>query len=138
MGKIVLISCVKSKRARRNKASELFTSALFTKSLAYAKKLEPDAIYILSTEYGVLALDDEIEPYDNTLNGMGVADKRAWANKVLPQLKQKTDINKDEFTFLAGNNYRVYLMPHIKHCHVPMEGLRRGEQLAWLTARLNE
>ncbi len=138
MKKIVLIPCVKSKREHRSKACELYTSTLFTKCLAYAKTLNPDDIYILSAKHGVLALNDKIEPYEKTLNNMGVADKRAWATRVLGELRQKTDLDRDEFIFLAGNDYRVGLLPHIKNYKVPMKGLQIGKQFAWLKERINE
>lgn len=138
MSKIVLLSCVKSKRSQRSKASELYTSTLFTKAFAYAKSLNPDEIFILSAEHGVLELDDEIEPYEKTLNNMNISARREWANMVLEQLKTKTDINNDEFVFLAGNNYRSFLVPHIKHYSVPMEGLQIGKQLQWLKECINE
>ena len=132
MSKIVLISCVKSKHNQRRKASELYTSALFTKALAYAKSLNPDKIFILSAEHGLLGLNDEISPYEKTLNNMNTVARRAWADNVLKQLKTKTDINNDMFIFLAGNNYRSFLTPHLKYYSVPMEGLPIGKQLQWL------
>jgi hypothetical protein len=138
MSKIVLLSCVKSKRDHTCKASELYTSSLFTKAFTYAKSLCPDKILILSAEHGVLDLNDEIEPYEKTLNNMKVAARREWACKVLQQLQATSDIKNDEFIFLAGNNYRSFLIPHIKHYSVPMEGLQIGKQLQWLKERINE
>ncbi len=138
MRKIVLLPCVKSKRDQLSKACDLYTSALFTKALAYARKLKPDDIYILSAEHGVLELDNEIEPYEKTLNSMRTAAKRKWAEKVLQQLREKAELDKDEFIFLAGNNYRSFLIHYIKHYSVPMEGLPIGKQLAWLTDHIDE
>jgi len=51
--KIVLISCVKSKRKYPAKAKDLYTSTLFQSNLQYAYQLKPDAIYILSAKYGL-------------------------------------------------------------------------------------
>jgi cytoplasmic iron level regulating protein YaaA (DUF328/UPF0246 family) len=133
MAKIICISCVKSKRNRRSKASDLYTSPLFTKMLEYAKAQAPSRIFILSAEHGLLELDDEIEPYEKTLNTMKKAERQQWATKVLAQLRTKTDLQSDEFIFLAGNRYRELLTPHIKRFSVPMENLSFGRQLAWLT-----
>lgn len=139
MKKIVLLSCGKEKRNRRVKAGDMYVGPLFTKSLNYAKqKLRPDKVFILSAKHGLLALGDEIEPYDKTLNNMEETEKRQWASKVLKQLQSRTSLNSDHFTFLAGDTYREFLLPHIKHYSVPMEGLRIGEQLAWLNERINE
>ncbi len=136
MGHVVCISCVKSKRPRRSRAEELYTSLLFRMSLAYAKSVEPDRILILSAKHGVLALSDEVAPYELTLNRMGKAERLAWADRVLGQLRERANLAEDEFVFLAGQRYRENLMPHIRHASVPMEGLAFGEQLQWLKRQL--
>ena len=60
---------------------------------------------------------------------------KAWSAHVLEQLKVKNDITTDEFIFLAGTNYRKYLLPHISNYQIPMEGLQIGKQLQWLTKK---
>ncbi|MEA3430919.1 MAG: hypothetical protein U9R08_06595 [Nanoarchaeota archaeon] len=136
MDKIVLISCVSKKLNQKSKAQELYISPLFKKNLKYAKSLNPDKIFILSAKYGLLKLDEEIEPYEKTLNKMRVHEIKEWADSVLNQLKKSVDIENDELTFLAGNNYRKFLLPHIKHYKIPMQGLGIGKQLQWLTRRI--
>ncbi len=137
MATVVCISCVKSKRSYRSRAEDLYTSPLFRKLLAYAKTLNPDRIVVLSAKHGVLDLDDEVDPYEMTLNRMGKADRLAWADGVLAQLRRRADLDRDEFVFLAGQRYREHLIPHIRHASVPMEGLTLGNQLAWLQRRLD-
>ena len=137
MATVVCISCVKSKRAHRSRAEDLYTSPLFRMLLAYAKFLDPHRILVLSAKHGVLELDDEVDPYEMTLNRMGNADRLAWADRVLGQLRQRVDLDRDEFVFLAGQRYREHLIPHIRHASVPMEGLTLGNQLAWLSRRLD-
>jgi len=43
----------------------------------------------------------------------------------------------DAVQFLAGERYRELLVPLLREAgleiHIPMEGLRIGEQLAWLS-----
>ena len=139
MKKNVLLSCGKGKLGQRAEAGKMYTGDLFTKSLRYAeKKLNPDKLFILSAKYGLLRLDEVIEPYDITLNDMGVAAKRHWADKVLRQLRTHTDIDNDHFVFLVGRNYRDFLISHIVHYSVPMKGLRIGEQKAWLNKQIDE
>ena len=62
MKRLVLISCASKERATRAKSAELYISTLFELNLQYARKLKPDAIFILSAKHGLLALDDKIEP----------------------------------------------------------------------------
>lgn len=127
--KIVLISCVSQKLPHRAKAKDLYVSALFRLNLRYANSLSPDEIYVLSAKHGLLELEHELEPYEQTLNKMQTAQIKEWANNVLQQLKLTASLEKTEFIFLAGEKYRKYLLPHIKYAIVPLEGLRIGEQL---------
>ena len=127
--RVILISCVSKKLPRRAKAKDLYISTLFKLNLKYAEKLKPDAIYILSAKYGLLSLNQEIEPYEQTLNDMRSGEIKQWASQVLEQMKDVCSIDETEFIFLAGDKYRKYLLPHIKNAKVPLEGLRIGEQL---------
>jgi hypothetical protein len=110
MAKIVLISCVSKKLDHKSKAQDLYISSLFKKNLQYAKSLNPDKIFILSAKYGLLKLDVEIEPYNKTLNEMSSDEIKEWGTSVVNQLKIVSDLNKDEFVFLAGHNYRKFLI----------------------------
>jgi hypothetical protein len=136
MKKIVLISCVKSKLPYRAKVRDLYTSTLFRSNLRYAQSLNPDAIYILSAKYGLVSLDEEIDTYNLTLNGMGEAQKKAWAARVIASLRQQADLENDHFIILAGINYRKYITPCLHSFEVPMEGLAFGQQLQELKRRL--
>lgn len=136
MKHVVLISCVSKKRPSRAPARDLYQSALFKKSLAYAEQLDPDLVLILSAEHHVLDLDEEIEPYDTTLNRMGVEDRRRWSARVLEELRERADLDRDRFTILAGQNYRKHLVPHLANHEVPLAGMRIGEQLGFLTRAL--
>lgn len=127
--RIVLISCVSQKLPYRAKAKDLYISTLFKLNLKYAHALGADSIYILSAKYGLLSLNQEIEPYEKTLNNMRATEIKDWASKVLRQLKAIVSLDETEFLFLAGDKYRKYLLPHIKNVRIPLEGLRIGEQL---------
>jgi hypothetical protein len=105
--------------------------------LQYAKEvIRADKIFILSALHGLLNLSDEIEPYNLTLNDMAVAKRKAWAEEVLKSLRENADIEKDEFVFLAGERYRQFLIPFLKNYSIPMQGLKIGMQLQWLTKEL--
>lgn len=132
MKKIVLVPCASKKRTVKSRSAELYVSPLFKLNLQYARKLEPDAIFILSAKYGVLALDAEIEPYDVTLNNMRANERRTWASKVIEQLRAYSDLQQDLFIVLAGERYRQYLLPHLASYEIPLEGLTIGKQLQYL------
>lgn len=134
MKHFVLIACASRKLDHAAPAASIYASQLFKLNLAYARSLEPDAIYILSAKHGLLELDRVIEPYEVTLNGMPKAELQAWASSVRAALVHAgASLGSDRFTFLAGRNYRMFLADQMAHAHVPMEGLGIGQQLGFLT-----
>ncbi len=132
MAKIVLVSCASKKVKELAKAEDLYDSHLFKMNLKYAKSLSPDKIFILSAKYGLLNLDKEVEPYEETLNNKKDIEIKNWALKVLSKLKEEGDLDKDEFIFLAGEKYRRHLIDKLENVSVPMEGLGIGKQLKFL------
>ncbi len=98
MAKIVLISCVSKKLSHRACAKDLYISPLFRFSLRYAQeKLSPNKIFILSAKYGLIQLNDEIDPYNVTLKKMSVRKIKDWASKVLQKLRSYCDLERDPF-----------------------------------------
>ncbi len=135
MKTIVLISCVSKKANQCCTAKEMYQSALFKGAFAYWKRLKhqelADECYILSAKYGLLPLDKEICPYDETLKNMGRAKRQEWAENVKKSLEQVADLNNDKFIILAGENYRKYLVNSLGNYVIPLQGKRIGEQLAF-------
>lgn len=129
MYRVALISCVSKKLKHLAKARDLYVSTLFRFNLKYAEKLNVDAIFVLSAKYGLVALNEEIDTYELTLNTMSSSEIKLWADNVIEQIKAVTSIDETEFIFLAGNNYSKNLLPHISYSSIPLEGLRIGEQL---------
>lgn len=135
MANICLVSCVKSKTKKENKARNIYTSALFEKARNIAES-EFDKWYILSAKYGLISPNKTIQPYEQTLNQMGQKERLAWTKDVYKKLKRivKPD---DKITFFAGLNYRENLKRELETlgCEVefPMEGMSIGNQLKWLS-----
>ena len=117
------------------KAKDLYISPLFVGNLKYARSLNPDSIFILSAKYGLLELDREVDPYNTTLNDMPIAQVKAWAAKVVDQLKEQANLESDHFIFLAGNRYRKYIAPHLASSEAPTQGMGIGKQLQWLASQ---
>ena len=138
MKKIILIPCVSKKLKYKGKAEDLYISTLFRLALAYAKKLKPDKIFILSAKHGLVNLNDEIAPYNETLNDKLTSDIKVWAEKVVIELEKVTNLENDLFIFLAGEKYRKYILPHVKNYKIPLKGLRIGEQLKFLKEKIEQ
>jgi hypothetical protein len=117
---------------------DLYTSPLFTKSLAYARTLQTDKIFILSSKYGLLDLCQEVSPYNVDLKHLSVCERKELAERILTALKKETCLEHDQFIILAGERAIKYIVGHIQNYEIPMKGLKIGEKLHWLNARLNK
>jgi hypothetical protein len=133
---IVFIGCVKNKKPYGTKACELYDSTFFNKCLRYAESLNPSIIYILSAKYGVVKLDEFIEPYDKTLNSMSKSEQLSWANMVHTQLTELNVNFEDEVVWLCGAKYRQGLIKYFTHNNCPLEGMGIGCQLSFMTKAL--
>lgn len=107
----------------------MYTGDLFKKSLMYARSLEPNEIYILSAQYGLLGLDDIIEPYEKTLNGATKTDQKRWAENVISQMESRRINFNDKAVFLCGKNYRKNIIQKFKNGVAPLSGMGIGKQL---------
>ena len=132
---LVLVSCVKSKQPYSAPARQLYTSAWF-RGVRDLVEASGARWFVLSSLYGLVAPDAVIEPYDHTLNSIGVSERQAWAKGVLDKLLPETAGFK-RIVMFAGQRYREYLIEPLRRrgitVEIPMKNLRRGEQLAWLT-----
>ena len=137
---VYLVSCVSQKRVTPSPAKDLYTSPLFRKARAYVERTG-DLWFVLSAQYGLVHPDEVIEPYDLTLNTMEVSGRRRWAGRVLTQLEPHLD-GVGTVTFMAGQRYREFLELPLRSrgliVSVPMEGLKIGEQLSWLSRELHD
>jgi hypothetical protein len=132
---LVLVSCVKSKRVRSAPARSLYTSAWFRK-VRNLVEASGGRWFVLSALHGLIPPDAEIAPYEYTLNTLGVADRRAWANKVLDKLLPEiADVKR--VVMFAGHRYREFLVEPLEQrgikVEAPMAHLKIGEQLNWLS-----
>ena len=96
------------------------------------KYFAPQKVFILSAKYGLVQLDEEIEPYDATLNKMSARGREVWAAKVVSQTKRYCNLENAHFVILSGEKYRKYLLPHLESYEVPLADLPVGKQLQFL------
>lgn len=132
--RLYLVSCVAKKQCHIAPAKTLYRSPWFGLARALVER-EAAPWYILSAKYGLVHPDTEIAPYDETLNTLGVAQRREWAARVEAQMDE-TLPDADEVVVFAGQRYREFLNTYLRRrfdsVTVPMEGLRIGQQLSWL------
>lgn len=135
--KVALISCVSKKQQQICSARDLYMSPLFKKSLCYAEK-NFDKVFVLSALHGLVELEQQIRPYEKTLNNMPISERKLWAIRVSKQLERKT-IPSDEVVFLCGKRYREFLKILIPNkTKAPLAHMGIGKQLAFYTKELNQ
>lgn len=146
--RIVLLACSKSKQQTNRKlpARDLYTGALFVKSLYYAEnKLNPapDIIFILSALHHLVELNQPLCHYNLCLRDLKRAAQGAWTEVVKDQLIQKgCDLQNDEFIFLTGRDYYIHLLPHLNNNYkLPMADAGcsgYGDMLHWLSNHIGQ
>lgn len=135
---VALVACGKAKADAAAPARELYTGALFRKAAAYAGT-HAHEWYVLSAFHHLVHPDTVLQPYDRTFAGTRPMERYWWANRVNEDLRRATaGRGPVHVIVLAGATYRDELLPMLRRwaaeVTVPMDGLRLGEQLAWLNA----
>jgi hypothetical protein len=132
---IVLVTCVKSKRARPAAAKDLYTSALFRKERAYAERAGVPW-FILSAEHGLVAPDEWLAPYERYLANTSASYRSAWGAWAAARLDLLAGPLSDKTVEIhAGSRYLDALRPHLERLGArivdPLHGLPMGQRLAW-------
>lgn len=135
MKNLYLVSCVPKKSCDRSHAKDLYQSEWFKKARTFVER-SGAPWYILSAKHGLLHPDELVTPYEQTLNKMPIHERKLWATGVLDKLLPMLTTQQTVIV-LAGIRYREFLMPCLRQMaedvRIPMEGMRIGEQLAWLS-----
>jgi len=129
--KIAFIGCGKQKKRIPCKAKAMYQGILFKKALQYCQQ-NFDQVWILSAKYGLLHLEDVIEPYDLSLMSFTKEERMEWAKKVKSQLIAR-EVSGD-FTFFAGKLYIEYLIGNKPF--EDMGGMSIGKRLQWFSKNI--
>lgn len=136
-----LVGCTKRKLGYPAAAERLYSpSALFRGRRSYVVG-SCDAWYILSAGHGLLHPQEELDPYDVTLVGAPVGVKRAWAARVLSELRAEIgELGATTFEIHAGKDYWGYglatgLIDAGALVEIPTMGLSQGRQLQFYARR---
>ncbi|MBK8462845.1 MAG: hypothetical protein IPL36_07400 [Nigerium sp.] len=132
---IILVSCVKEKRADPAPAKDLYTSPLFGKERRHAES-SGKPWFILSAKHGLVAPDHVLEPYELRLSDTPRTYQHAWGLNVVRQLEDAAGpLTGKTIEVHAGAAYtdaiRALLLGAGAHVIEPLAGLTLGQRLAW-------
>jgi len=111
--RVGLVSCTKRKLDHAAPARELYaTSALFSGARCYVERT-CDRWFVLSAKHGLVRPEQVLEPYDQTLNDASLAERRAWSERVLAQLRAELgELRGITFQVHAGGTYLDFGLKH--------------------------
>lgn len=127
---IVIIPCGKAKKAYRTIAGAMYVGNYHRACMRYAWTLTtPDHIYILSSKYGLLALTDEIDPYELYMGQQG-----SITTEQVRKQAQERNLLLERVVALGGRSYTSVCKAIWPACLTPLEGVGgMGAQISWMT-----
>jgi hypothetical protein len=105
---VCFMSCVGAKRTIPVPAKDLYRSDWFIKARGYVEAIDRPC-FILSAKHGLITPDEVTPPYEQTLDTMGVSERRDWARIVQQQMDGQTP-NTSQIVVLAGKRYREFFV----------------------------
>lgn len=134
--RIVLISCSKSKLAKKAPARDLYTGRLFERAVSWAES-KGYTWYVVSALYGLVQPNRELAPYDFTLKQLRTRERESWAHMVVAAELTKYVSRGSHAILIMPQLYRRYIEAELVKASIsfenPVEHLAIGQQIRWLT-----
>lgn len=132
--RIGLVSCGKMKAADPAPARHLYQSELFQLSLAYAEAT-CDRVFLLSAKHGVIHPDEQLKPYEFTIDKLTAVERLLWASDAIRKVRDVASPDPATLVLFAGESYvrplRAYAGEELV-IEEPLQGLFIGKRLQWL------
>ncbi|MGW3915883.1 DUF6884 domain-containing protein [Streptomyces sp. NPDC005070] len=126
---LVIIPCGSRKLERPARAADLYIGSYHRACRRAADALRPERLLILSARYGLLDLDDIIEPYDTPHGAAGATTSQL----LLRQATERDIVLLDPVVALGGARHTALVHAVWPHARTPLRGTRSmGEQMARL------
>jgi hypothetical protein len=132
---VLLIGCVKTKANTARPARELYTSPLFARRRAFAEAVGVPW-FILSSQWGLVAPEQVLAPYDMYLGDQPQSYRRAWGQFVTEQLALQLPLFRGTRVEVhAGQVYVEAIRGPLSERGVrllnPVRAGSQGEMLQW-------
>ncbi|QJY50705.1 hypothetical protein HOP40_17800 [Pseudonocardia broussonetiae] len=136
---VLLVGCVKTKSASPCAAKDLYVSPLFLSERRYAEA-RGLPWFILSAEYGLVAPDEWISPYERYLPDTPASYRAAWAAWVAARLEMIVGpLSGTTIEVHAGETYLQAVSPPLNArsavVTAPLAGLGLGKRMGWYAAQ---
>lgn len=136
---IALVGCSGPKLDRPTPARQLYTSQLFRSAIALAERRH-DVVYVVSAKHELVALDQEIAPYNLTMSDIAKEWRVIWGVRVWDSV-QRRHLSVDRQVFIyAGKDYARPIQRaglHRATFHEPLAKMQIGQRLKWLREQLD-
>lgn len=128
---LVVVPCGSRKLGWPARAADMYLGSYHRACRKAAEALQPARLLILSARYGLLDLDDVIEPYDTPHGTAGATTARL----LLEQATERGIVRLDPVVALGGARHTALVRTVWPHARTPLAGTRgMGEQMARLAA----
>ncbi|WP_377273059.1 DUF6884 domain-containing protein [Peterkaempfera sp. SMS 1(5)a] len=128
---LIVIPCGSRKLDHPARAAEMYIGSYHRACRRAAEALQPDRLVILSARYGLLDLDDEIEPYDTPHGAAGAVTARLLQDQAV----ERRIAALDPVVVLGGARHVALAKAVWPDARTPLSGTRgMGEQFARLAA----
>jgi hypothetical protein len=129
---IYLVACGKEKVNHPVRARDMYTGSYFQACLKYAEMKKNDGVYVLSAKYGIVDLEQVIEPYDIAIDDFDAIE----IEQVKEQVIEKGLLNENVIV-LGGKRYVKFAQKIWKHAYSPLKG-GLLKQIAWLNQEVDK
>jgi len=133
MESIALIACSRRKLAHRAKAQDLYQGERFRLACEFIERYEVDGAFVLSARYGLVGLNEVIQPYDTSLADMTTRERHEWARMISMDIIRKLP-SGTHIIVLAEDLYAIPLRPYLLHAVYPLAGMNTEQQKAFLSS----
>lgn len=128
---LIVIPCGRRKLERRARVADMYTGSYHRACRSAAEALRPGRLVVLSAGYGLLDLEEVIEPYDTPI---GSADS-VGASLLMEQAVRRHLVDLDPVVVLGGRRHVALATAVWPHALTPLAGTRGiGQQFARLSA----
>ncbi len=132
MPKIVLLCSANRKAPHPRPALELYCSEFFRLGRSYAWSFDPEEIFILSAEYGLVPGEKVLPPYSMTMSALAKEEVKGWAALILDQLKEAIDLEKYEVIVIGLRKFAKPIAREIPGAEAPLVGMSMPQALNFL------